>query len=513
MVSQATSVGRQMATGATWTVFFKIVDRGIGLVSTIVLARLLVPADFGLVALAMSVIAMLEVVTAVGFDTALVQRSDARREHFDTVWTLNIVLGLATGVVVVALAWPTAWLYGDSRLVSVMCVLGLRSAIRGFGNVGIIEFRRDLAFDREFRYLVLERLATTVVVTIPLAVVLRSYWALLAGSLAGTCLAVVLSYVLHPYRPRPSMAAFGELMAFSKWLILTSVLDFFYSRVADLIVGRWAGSAALGSLTLARDLARAPNRELAASIHRAVFPGYVKLAVDRALLRRGYLKVTSVLILVIMPASIGLSLLADPLVLILLGPKWMDVIPLLQIVSINGMLAVLLSTAHYVTLAVGMSRSTSLVMGAHACVSIPLMLWWVPRYGALGATLATLTASTVTAPLYVRLLGRAIAFGRHELLEILWRPAAGSLLMIGAVLCIKAWWAVPSSSSGQIGYVAFASGAGALVYTVTRLVTWWPRRDPESAETWMLDRVARLSSAVRERMGARVADRESRRSP
>jgi lipopolysaccharide exporter len=113
MVSQSPSVSRQMATGAAWMVLFKVVDRCIGLVSTVVLARVLVPADFGLIALATSVIAMLEVIGAFGFDTALVQRSGARREHFDTVWTLNVLLGLAIGMVVVGFAWPTAWLYGD----------------------------------------------------------------------------------------------------------------------------------------------------------------------------------------------------------------------------------------------------------------------------------------------------------------------------------------------------------------------------------------------------------------
>jgi len=490
-----------MATGAAWTVLFKLVDRCIGLVSTVILARLLVPADFGLIALATSLIAMLEVVGAFGFDTALVQRADARREHFDTVWTLNVLFGLATGVVVVCLAWPTARLYRDPRLVSVMFVLGLRQALKGVGNVGIIAFRKDMTFEREFKYLFLERLTTTVVVTIPLAFVLRSYWALLVGSLAGTCIAVGLSYALHPYRPRPSLAAFGELMTFSKWLALTSLVEFLYSRMADLIVGRWAGSAALGSFTIARDLARVPSRELAASVHRAVFPGYVKLADDRALLRRGYLKVTSVLLLFIMPASIGLSILAEPIVLVLLGSKWRDAVPLIQVLSINGMLAVLLSTAHYANLAVGMSRSTSLVLAAHACLSIPLMLWWVPLYGTQGATFATLTASVVTAPLNFLLLGRAIEFGRPELLDILWRPCAGSLALIGAVLGIKALWAAPSSSSGQIGYVVLVSAAGALAYAVTRFLFWRPRRDPDSAEAWVLDRGAMLAGAACERVG------------
>ena len=505
MAGESKSVSSQMATGAAWMVLLKLIDRCIGLISTVVLARLLVPADFGLIALATSLIAMLEVLGAFGLDTALIQQPAAGRPQFDTVWTFNVLFGLGMGLVVAGLAAPTAWLYGDRRLVSVMVVLGLVRAIQGFENIGVITFRKEMAFDKEFKYLLAKRFATTVLVTIPLAFALRSYWALLAGSLAGICIGVGLSYALHPFRPRPSLAALGQLMKFSKWLFVTSLVEFLYSRMADLIVGRWVGTAALGSFALAREVARVPARELAASVHRAVLPGYVKLADDRALLRRQYLKVTSILLLLAMPGGIGLSLLAEPIVLILLGAKWKETVPLVQVLSINSVLAVLLSTVHYVNLAVGMSRATSLVLAAHPCISIPLMLWWVPSYAAQGAVAAMLAASVVTAPLNFQLLRKAIEFGRRDLLDILWRPGTGSLAMITAVLGIKTYWALlPSSLPGQIAYVTFVSGVGALVYTATILLLWWWwRGDSDSPEAWLLERAAKLAGVVRKRSGTR----------
>ena len=505
MVGGSKSVNGQMATGAAWTVLFMLIDRCMGLISTVILARLLVPEDFGLIALATSVIAILELLGAFGLDTALIQQPDAGRQQFDTVWTFNVLFGLGMGLVVAGLAAPAAGFYGDPQLVSVMVVLGFGRAIQGFENVGVIAFRKEMAFDKEFKYLLTKRFATTVLVTIPLAFALRSYWALLAGTLAGTCIGVALSYALHPFRPRPSLAALGQLMTFSRWLFVTRLVEFFYSRMADLIVGRWAGTAALGSFTIAREVVRVPTRELAASVHRAVFPGYVKLADDRALLRRQYLKVTSILLLLILPAGIGLSLLAEPIVLILLGAKWKETVPLIQILSINGVLAVLLSTVHYVNLAVGMSRATSLVLAAHPCISVPLMLWWVPSYAAQGAVAAMLTASVVTAPLNFQLLGRAIEFGRRDLLDILWRPGAGSLVMIGAVLAIKTYCAeLTSSLSGQIAYVVLVSAGGALVYAATILLLWWWwRGDPDSAEAWLLERAAKLAGVARKRSGTR----------
>src|SRR5215471_7281288 len=122
------SLGSMMAKGAAWMTSFKIVDRCTAVLSTSILARLLVPADFGLVALATSMIAVLEVLGAFGLETALVQRADVSHEHFDSVWTFNCLFGLCLGGIVIALAWPIAFLYGDPRLFP--CCLFLRCAKR-----------------------------------------------------------------------------------------------------------------------------------------------------------------------------------------------------------------------------------------------------------------------------------------------------------------------------------------------------------------------------------------------
>ena len=100
-----------MAVGAAWMVLFKFIDRCIEIVSTLILARLLLPENFGLIALANTVIAMLEILGAFGLETALVQRTDATRDDFDSVWTFNVIFGLSLGLIVGGLAWPTAQFY------------------------------------------------------------------------------------------------------------------------------------------------------------------------------------------------------------------------------------------------------------------------------------------------------------------------------------------------------------------------------------------------------------------
>ena len=493
------SVKRKMAMGAAWMMLFKVVDRCMGLISTMILARLLVPADFGLIALATSLIAMLELIGAFGLDTAIVQHADARPEHFNAVWTFNLLFGLGIGIIIACLAGPAAWLYGDPRLVPVMYVLGLRQAVQGFENVGVIAFRKEMSFEKEFKYLVIKRLATSIIVTIPLAFLLRNYWALLAGSLMGTCIGVAFSYFLHPYRPRLCLKALGQLMNFSKWLFVTNLVEFAYGRVADLIVAGWAGPAALGSLAMARDIAAMVSHDLAAPVHRAVFPGYVKLSSNRALLREGYLKVTSIVLLFVVPGAVGLALLAEPIVLLMLGDKWKNTVILIQVLSINGAVAVLVSTAHYANLAVGMSRSTSLVLATHACFSVPLLLWWVPALQTRGAAWALLAASVATAPLNFYLLTKAIKFGRHELFEILSRPVAGSLLMLAVILVLKAYWSTPATWQGKVAYIFGVASAGAAVYVGAVFLHWKHKNNPESAEAWVFGRAAQFFNTFRSR--------------
>lgn len=482
-------------------VLLRITDRAIGLISTVVLARLLVPGDFGLIAIAASLIGMLEVLGAVGLDVALIQRADARREHFDTAWTFHVLFGLVAALLVVSIAWPVASFYEDPRLVPVMLMLAATHALQAFENIGVVAFRKELEFNREFRYRITRRVVTTFLVTIPLAFALRNYWALLIGSLVGSCIAVALSYQLHPYRPRLSLVAFRELMAFSKWFLLTSIVEFLYGRMAGLIIGRWSGPAAVGSFSLAADVATMATREVSAPVMRAVFPGYAKLVDDRSQLRRVFLKVTSVLLLLVLPGGLGISLLAEPVVLVVLGAKWSEAVPLVQVLGINGILTVLLSSAHYVNLAVGMARSTSLVLAAHSTITIPLMLWSVPEYGAQGAVVSMLVASVLTAPFNYYLVGKAIDFGWHELKSVLWRPIAGGIVMSGVVLALQKQWPLPAGTAEQLAYAVIAAAVGAFTYCATVYLLWRRHSDPESAEAWVLARVAGLAGVARSRLG------------
>ncbi|MDE2399299.1 MAG: lipopolysaccharide biosynthesis protein, partial [Burkholderiales bacterium] len=312
------ATGGQIAKGAAWLMAFKAFDKGIGLISTLVLARVLTPADFGLVAMAMVVVAFTELMSAFGFDSALIQRQDAGRAHYDTAWTFNLIFGAGAALVLFALALPMARFYSDERLVAVLAVLACGSFIGGFENIGVVAFRKELDFRSEFRFLAGKRIAGFVV-TVSLALALHSYWALVAGTVTGRAMSVWISYRLHPYRPRPSLAARADLMHFSRWIFFSSLITFVSSRSTDFVLGRTVGAAGLGVYSVSYQIAMMPSTELIAPLNRAVYPAYARLAADLPALRTRFLEVFGVICLVAIPVSAGLFGAADAAVRVVLG--------------------------------------------------------------------------------------------------------------------------------------------------------------------------------------------------
>ena len=198
-------LNQRMARGAAWMVLLRFSERAIGLVSTVLLARILVPADFGLVAMAMSVYAAVEIMTMFSFDIALIQNRDAGKEHFDTAWTFNIIFGGGIMLLMAAAAYPAASFYVDERVAPVMMWLGLGAFFRGFENIGVIYFQKDLNLRKEFE-LGLTRKLVGFAVTVGIALAYQNYWALVIGTLVQRVFGVAMTFIIHPYRPRLSLA-------------------------------------------------------------------------------------------------------------------------------------------------------------------------------------------------------------------------------------------------------------------------------------------------------------------
>src|SRR5262249_34482653 len=332
------------------------------------------------------------------FDLALIQNQQAERRHYDTAWTFNLIFATANALILVALAKPFASFFAEPRVEAILYWLGLGTFVDGFTNIGVVAFQKELQLHKDFRFGISKKV-TAFLVTVTLAFWWRSYWALLAGILTSKVAGLLLSYRLHPYRPRLSLAARHDLFHFSKWMLLNNILIFFNVRGDDFVVGKILGSQALGLYTVAYEITNLPTTELVWPISRAVFPGYSTLAGDTGELRAMFLRVISLIAMIAVPAGVGIGLVAEPLVLITLGPKWIGTVPLMHVLAIFGVARALHGPTGAVYLAHGKPDLVFRMQLLHVAVAMPMLIWLVRVIGIAGAPWAIVTAVAVSMPI------------------------------------------------------------------------------------------------------------------
>jgi len=469
-------------------------DRGIGLASTIILARVLMPTDFGVVAMAMGVVALLELFAQFGVGEALIQRRDVDRAHYDTAWTFNVLLGCAIGTALLALAWPASIFYQHPSLVSVLVVLAAAPVIQGLENIGLIAFRRDLNFKADFLITTCKRLILFAI-TVSLALLLRSYWALVIGIVAGRALGVVLSYFVQSYRPRFSLAARSELFGFSKWVLGTNMLAFALQRCSDVVVGRLLGARALGLYNVGAEIATLPTSELIAPINRAVFPGFAKIAGDRPALRREYFTFIGFIALIGIPAAVGLASVAPIVVALVLGPNWLEAIPIVSIIALAGAVQLLQTTNYAVYLAVGRPSRQVVTLLVQITVLVPAMTYLASSNGIIGATYAFALCWTVSLPVALTLVLREIDGRISEFAREVWRPVVAASAMYVALQYFHPGG--ESRTTAQLLTALLESVLfGGVVYVAVVLVCWLVAGKPVSSEMTILHQISEISGRV-----------------
>lgn len=477
-----TNVGRSVAIGAAWMIALKFIERSIGVVSTVILARLLVPADFGLVAMAMAVFAVLELIGQFGFDYAIIRTQDPPRSHLDTAWTLTVCHGLISGLALAVLAAPASTFFNEPRLELVIYILALISAIQGFENVGIVLFRKDLQFKNDFNFFLAKKIIAFIC-TISLAIAFKSYWALVGGIFASRTASVILSYIVHPYRPRLSFSATRELFGFSQWVLLTGILNYFSVRGPDFILGRFAGADSVGVFRIAHELATLPTTELMFPIARAAYPGYAKVADDRAELKRTYLAVQGSIVMLTLPAGIGLVMLADPFVKALLGFKWLEAVPLIQVLGLYGALRIFQTTNNAIFNVLGKPHWNTALILLEVFSVLPLLGWLI--YSGQPIQLAAwsyLAGSVVVIPCAAFLVSHFLHVNFFDRLQVTWRPLIGSVLMALALTFVTEWLGLPTNALESLQTLLLAVPLGASVYGGSVLGLWYVAGKPAGTE-------------------------------
>lgn len=406
------SLSQRVVRGGFWVFALRIVTRLFGLVRTIVLARLLAPEDFGLFGIALLGMSALETFSQTGFQPALVQKKEDIKPYLDTAWTIQAIRGAILALILFGIGPHIAAFFATPAAAALVRVLGLSVLFLGFTNIGVVYFQKELEFHKQFFYQLSGTLADFVV-AITAAVMLRNAWALIFGLLVGNFVRMGVSYLIHPYRPRLQLdkAKAKKLYDFGRWILGSSVLLFLITEGDDIFVGKLLGATALGFYQLAYRISNMPATEITHVISGVTFPAYSKLQSDLPKLREAYLRTAQLVAFISIPLTGGILVLSPELTRILLGNKWMAMVPAMQVLVLWGAIRSIGATMGPVFQATGNPDILTKLSVIRLTVLVILIYPLSVKGGITGTSLAVLISALFTMPVTTWMLMSRILRG------------------------------------------------------------------------------------------------------
>jgi O-antigen/teichoic acid export membrane protein len=446
------------------------------MLSTLLLARLLVPHDFGVVALASTFVLILEHVQSSGLAASIVYRRTDVERAAATALVFAAVAGAGLCVANFAAAPLVARLFHVPEAAHVMQAMSLLFVIRGLGTGAGAILERNLDFRTRAKG-ELAAGATQVTVSIALAVTGAGVWSLVVGQLAAAAVQSAAFWLLAPWRPHPRHASWGmlrEMMRYGRFISAGSILGLINETIDNMFVARLLGARALGFYAMTFRLADFPTGVIGHVVGRVMFPAYSSVQEDLPAFRRAFVQNLQRVALLVLPIAVTLGIAARPLVLGLLGEKWLPTVAPMRILAVYTVVRGFASCAGPLFQALGRPQFVFFWSIPHTVVVVPALFLLVPPLGLKGAALSMVAAFTASGlPAFVHAL-RLLDLGPAHLGRHLARPVACSaILAAGLALLLPVVRAMP-----QIPGLIFVLASGALIYVAAAAIiaraTWVP---------------------------------------
>ena len=473
----------------------RLAGKGIDFFTLLALARLLTPADFGVIAIAMILVLIVETVFELPVSQLLLVEPTIDDSLLNTAFTLSVVRGLVLAALLSLAAWPFAVIYHDGRLLSLICVLALSPMVRGIQNPGMFHFDRMLNYRRQI-FCDLGSKAVSCAVSCSLAGVTHSYWALVCNTVLTPCVALTMSFALVPYRPRLELSRWRLFMGFLGWLSAGQVFSALTWQVDRLMLGWAVSKPDVGRFTIADTLSSLPSQIL---LSPAIGPLSVSLggvSQDIHRLRFMYLKLLGTVALIGFPALSGIGLLAEPFTRLALGPAWGSAGELLRWLALASIPS--LAWLPFNTLALALKKSWIIFNRQllDFVIKVPAAIILVLCYGVIGACIARGIATTVIGAISILAARRLIDVRVGDQLKIISRPALGCVAMAVALNSPVTYLNGVTTTPALVGGIIVLSFLGLFVYTTTVMILWRLAKFPAGGEEVMYSTVTRLYQSL-----------------
>jgi PST family polysaccharide transporter len=446
------SLGRQAASGAAWNYAAFLLSKGLLFVATLILARLLSPAEFGLVGMALLVIGLLDILRDFGIGSALIYRQDGGQG----VANLAFFLSVSIGIVLFAANWALAPLAAgffktaspaDTGIVtSLLQTLGFSLLFSSLGSTHDALLQKSI----DYRKRMIPEVGRTLikgVLQVVLVLLGFGVWGLVIGQVVGEAFATLLLWVAMPWRPSLHIERkyFAPILNYGVQLTVVGGLGTLLADVDYLIIGGMLGEIALGYYTLAFRIPELLIKNLAQAVSTVAFPVAARLQSDLPALREAYLKMQRYMLAILAPIGAGLYALTPPLIHLLFQARWDPIIPVMQILSIYMLLGGVNHWPGVVYKALGRPGILNVLSLVKLVLLVPTLWWCAANYGIVGVAWGQLAVRLVGIVIDMRVVSNFVSVSVWANVRALLPSLAASALMAATLQLLL------NSASGQPG--------------------------------------------------------------
>ena len=463
---------RRAVKGAGWIAVLRVLVQLLSFGKYIILFNKLGVADVGLLGLSLLVVQSLEAFSQTGFQASLVQKKGQIDDYLDSAWTVGIIRAFCLYAILYLLAPFAATIkvpmdgLGEcdiSMAPAVIRVLGLALFLNAFTNIGVLYFRKDLRFKREFFFNIVPVLSNAIV-TISIAFIWRSVWALVIGKLVGDLIKCLVSYLLSYHRVHLAFDwnKIKEMWGYGRWILGSTILCFVMTQGDDYFVWGYLGWVQLGYYQVAYKCSSMPAIELTNMISNVTFPAYSKIQDDTKRLTDAYIKVLKFTALFsFLVGGLMIFLIAD-FVELVLDPKWLPAISAMRILAIFTILRPLKAGTQALFMASGKPHLSTRMNFIKLFIIGSLIYPLTAKWQLEGTAMTVVLASILTIPLDLFFIKKAVNCRVFTIAKSLWVQFVALLVMLVVL------WLIRCCVLQGTTYVSFAGLGviGVLVYAV-----------------------------------------------
>lgn len=360
-------------------------NKALGLLSTFILARLLTPDDFGVVAISASTLALIEGFFAFNVTSVLISNKDNTEEDYRTAWTLSMLRSAVIFTIIVLFSFFADSYYQKKGLALVFMVIAFQTLIKGAVSPKFINYEKNVDFTKFAITLAISRIIG-VILTIYIAFEYKTYWSIIIGGIFTELIVVIIGYCYAPWTPRFSLSKFKHFFQFSGWLSLNSIFASFNVQLDNIMIGRFVDVANAGSYYLSKQISSLPTQELSTPLNRVLFPVFSKRSLTE--IKANIERLIPITTSLLFPAGILFCLLAEEMVNIVLGDNWVHIVPYIQILAPVLSIQMLTSVISPALMSLGKTKTVFCISAIYFTFRVPLFLFGLFYYDVIGAVVA-----------------------------------------------------------------------------------------------------------------------------